>query len=178
MGVGWIDRVYVNTSGSWNIKSTDDHNNGALRGGGRSFDLNDRRTHQLKGKTMYSADWCGIPWYYQGKHFKTISKSSSGDDACEFFTSEIKDKNWLMFYNKRTGKEVARQEVPKGSDFHCFLRFEEDGVFFEIVNNHEFSAENAVFVILGAVKKGIDAAIEVGALLFEIMGGGKTAESK
>lgn len=36
----------------------------------------------------------------------------------------------------RTGRPVAKQEVPKGSDFHCNLRVETGGPLIEVVNNN------------------------------------------
>lgn len=146
MAVGWIDNIYNNSQQIWYMKSVDDRHNGRLTAGSESFKLDDGAFHPLSPGIHYTADSCGIPWYYQGKHFKVISRNTTG--GVRFYTSEIGDKNWIIYEEDGRGRELARQTVPKGSNFHCNLRFEDSGVFIDIVNNPEFSAENAVFQVL------------------------------
>ena len=150
MGIGWIDNIYNNSSSTWHLKSVDDRNNGALSGGGTSFTLDDQNYHALRSGTHYKADWCGIPWYFEGKHFKVISQDRK--KGVLFYTSEIGGDNWIVYEELNTGRQIARQSVPKGSDFHCNLRFEEAGVFIDVVNNNAFSGENAVYQILSETK--------------------------
>ena len=151
MGVGWIDRVYNNSGTSWYLKSVDDRHNGALAGAGASFKLDDANFHALKPRTHYTADWCGIPWYYNGKHFKVLSKDNKS--GVIFYTSEIGGDNWILYEELNTGRQLARQAVPKGSDFHCNLRFEDAGIFIDIVNNNAFSGENALYQIYSETKE-------------------------
>ncbi|MFZ0547596.1 MAG: hypothetical protein WAM60_19270 [Candidatus Promineifilaceae bacterium] len=155
MGVGWIDNIFVNTDSSWFLKSIDTEHNGALSGGGSSFKLDDGNYHQLNANTRYSADWCGIPWYGSGKRFKVFSKNQV--DGVVFYTSENWGKNWIKYEGVNTGRPIARQSAPKGSDFHCNMRFENDGVFIDIVNNNAFSGENAVYSIYNQAKQWVEA---------------------
>jgi len=150
MGIGWIDNIYNNSSSTWHLKSVDDRNNGALSGGGTSFTLDDQNYRALRGITPFKADWCGIPWYFEGKHFKVISQDRK--KGALFYTSEIGGDNWIVYEELNTGRQIARQSVPQGSDFHCNLRFEEAGVFIDVVNNNAFSGENAVYQILSETK--------------------------
>jgi hypothetical protein len=56
-----------------------------------------------------------------------------------------------------TGRPIARQAVPTGSDFHCNLRFEVGGVFIDVVNNNAFSGENAAYQIMSETKEWVTA---------------------
>ena len=150
MAVGWIDKVYNNSRNTWYLKSVDDRHNGALDGGGSRFTLDDAKFHKIAPKTQYAAEWCGIPWYYQSKHFKVLSKDQKSGIA--FYTSEIGDGNWIIYEEISTGRKLARQSVPKSSDFHCHLRFEAGSVFIDIVNNNAFSGENAAYMIYSEIK--------------------------
>lgn len=69
-----------------------------------------------------------------------------------FYASEIGPDNWIVYEELNTGRQIARQSVPKGSDFHCNLRFEEPGIFIDVVNNHAFSGENAADQIMSETK--------------------------
>lgn len=60
---------------------------------------------------------------------------------------ELDNKNWIYYYEASTGREIARQAAPKGSDFHCTMRFENEGPVIDIVNNRPFSGENALYMI-------------------------------
>ncbi len=151
MSAGWIDNIYNNTTTTWQLKSVDDRHNGALAAGGTRFELDDGAFHALKGETHFQAEWCGIPWYYQGKHFKVIS--TDGKRGVLFYTSELEGRNWVVYEELNTGRQLARQAVPTGSDFHCNLRFEADGVFLDVVNNNAFSGENALYQILSETKE-------------------------
>ena len=163
MGVGWIDKVFNNTGSNWYLKSVDSQNNGALSGGGGNFTLDDGNFHQLNSRTPYSTNWCGIPWYASGKHFKVFSKSKTGGVA--FYTSEIEGKNWIVYEDVNTGRQIARQSAPKGSDFHCNMRFEENGVFIDIINNNEFSGENAAYYIYNESKEWVEVGLKVAEML-------------
>jgi len=138
-GVGWIDNIYNNTPNTWYVKSIDDRHNGNISGNGTSQELDGGSWATIKSG-HYSADWFGIPWYYQGKHYKVIKLHNK---EVKFYTSEIGDKNWIIFEDTVTGHQIARQEVPYGSDFHCNLRFEKTGIIIDVVNNNKFTAENA-----------------------------------
>jgi hypothetical protein len=151
MAIGWIDNVFNNTNTPWFLKSVDDRNNGALKSDSASFQLDDTLFHEIKPKTQYGADWCGIPWYFQGKHYKALSKDQQS--GIIFFTSEIGNENWIVYNEIGTGRSVARQSAPKGSDFHCSLRFEDEGIFLDIVNNNAFSGENAVYQVYSEAKE-------------------------
>ena len=158
MGVGWIDNIYNNTSSNWYLRSVDSRHNGELSepSGGlfpRKFTLDDGRFKLLKPRTRYSASWCGIPWYYQGRHFKVFSQNNQESGGVKFYTSELENQNWIMYEEMRTGRQLARQAAPKGSDFHCNFRIENDGVFIDIVNNNAFSGENALFMIYTEAKE-------------------------
>ncbi len=150
MGIGWIDRVYNNSGTSWYLKSVDDRHNGKLKGAGTSFKLDDAKFHVLKPRTSYTADWCGIPWYYNGKHYKAISKGENS--GVLFYTSENEGSNWIVYEELNKGRRLARQKAPKRSDFHCNLRFEDTGFFIDIVNNNAFSGENALYQIYSETK--------------------------
>ncbi len=172
MGIGWIDNIYNNTVQNWYLQSIDDRNNGELSGGGYpNFKLDDKQFHQLRPRTHYHADWCGIPWYYNGQHYKvfTIDRTKN---AVSFFTSEVGDKNWIMFQDVINGQEILRQAVPKGSDFHCTMRFEDNGVYVDIVNNNAFSGENALYQIYNELKQWVRVVATImGATLKKSAGG-------
>lgn len=145
MGVGWIDNIYNNSSSKWYLKSKSDRHNGAIQGSGSSFLLDDAQFHAIESGQAYKPEWCGIPWYYQGKHYKVISKDQKR--GVLFYTSEIGPDNWIMYEELGTGRVIAKQKAPKGADFHCNLRFENNGFYIDIVKNNEFSGENALFLI-------------------------------
>lgn len=150
MGVGWIDNIFNNTDRHWFFQSVDDRNNGALSGGSSNFTLDDRAYHKLSPHTHYTADWCGIPWYYSGKHYKVISPDEH--DGVKFYTSQNGAKNCIVYEELQTGRQRILQHVP-GGDFHCNLRIENEGFFIDVVNNHEFSSDNALYLILGKTEE-------------------------
>jgi hypothetical protein len=147
MSVGWIDNIYNNTAAAWYLKSVDDVHNGALSSSSGNFTLDDKNFHEIKANTHYHADWCGIPWYFNGIHYKVISKDTIS--GALFYTSLIGDKNCIVYEELNTGRQVILQAAPKDSDFHCNLRIEENGIFIDVVNNNAFSGENAIFLIVG-----------------------------
>jgi hypothetical protein len=151
MAVGWIDNIFNNTNTTWYLKSVDDRHNGALEAGGARFTLDDQTFHAVKPRTHYRTDWCGIPWYYQGKHFKALSKDQK--TGVLFYTSEMGGGNWIVYEEIGTGRQLARQAAPQGSDFHCNLRFEEAGVYIDIINNNAFSGENAIYQVCSETKE-------------------------
>lgn len=155
MSVGWIDNIYNNGRSTWYLKSVDDHNNGALAAGKDKFTLDDHKYHALSAGTHYNANWCGIPWYFEGKHYKVISQDKK--TGVLFYTSEIKGRNWIVYEQLNTGRQIARQAVPTRSDFHCNMRFEADGVFIDVVNNNRFSGENAALQVMGEAKEWVKA---------------------
>jgi len=151
MSVGWIDNIYNNSKTTWYVKSVDDRHNGALAADGKQFTLDDGAFHQMEGETHFHAEWCGIPWYYQGKHYKAISTDGKG--GVQFYTSELEGRNWVIYEELNKGRQLARQSVPTRSDFHCNLRFETEGVFLDVVNNNAFSGENAVYQVMSETKE-------------------------
>ena len=151
MGVGWIDNIYNNSRSTWYLRSVDARHNGALSGGGQDFALDDGEFHPLAPGTHYKADWCAIPWYHKGDHFKAVSRDRR--EGVLFYTSEVDGGNWIVYEELHTGRQVARQAVPKGSDFHCTMRFEPGGVFMDVVNNNAFSGENALYQVLSEAKE-------------------------
>ena len=161
MGTGWIDNIYNHTGSDVHLKSVDDRHNGALRGDGSHHELDGGGVKILK-PGHYSARWCGIPWYYKGRHYKEYGTHHS---RVKFYTSEVGDKNYITFEDPETGRTIARQEAPKGQDFHCNMRFENGGVCIDIVNNNSFSAENATFQILKEGKWVVGTGVEVAKLV-------------
>jgi hypothetical protein len=151
MGIGWIDNIYNNSGTSWYFRSVDARHNGALEGAGTKFKLDDAEFHILKPKTHYTADWCGIPWYHNGKHYKVLSKDK--ESGVLFYTSESEGKNWIKYQDLKGGHQLARQAAPKGSDFHCNLRLEDAGIVIDIVNNNAFSGENALYQMYSETKE-------------------------
>jgi hypothetical protein len=45
------------------------------------------------------------------------------------YTAEIGRENWIIYEEFRSGRQIARQSVPKRPDFHCNLRFKDADVF-------------------------------------------------
>lgn len=139
MGVGWIDDIYVNTDHDWYISSVDDRNNGKLTHNQETIELDGGQVHAIKGDTHYHAEWCGIPWYYQGKHYKTFSKDNV--KTVQYYTTEVEGGNYILYIDKDSGREIARQSVPDDGDYHCKLRFEADGIYIDVVNDPKFQPQ-------------------------------------
>lgn len=168
MGVGWIDNIYNNTDSQWYLRSVDSSHNGVLTGDGGSFPLDDLNYHALTPKSKFHAQWCGIPWYYQGSHYKAMSLDKQKN--VQFYTSQSDGTNWIYFLDGLTGNPVARQKAPK-SDFHCNLRFEDDGNYIDIVNDDGSTVEAVTFVY-NESKFWADEAIKLVAALIKKIGGG------
>lgn len=144
MGVGWIDNVYNNTDKQWYLKSLDDSHNGAISRDGRQlFTLDDHAYHGLSAHTQFHADWCGIPWYYQGRHYKAMSSDQQRN--VQFYTSDVEGKNWIYYLDGLTGNIIGRQQAPR-VDFRCNLRFETTGNFIDIVNDSGNVQETVAFL--------------------------------
>ncbi len=135
MAVGWIDTIYVSTNHNMYMSSHDSSNNGVLNGGlGSPIEL-DNFLKVIAKDSQYHADWCGIPWYHNGIHFKIISKDDSPDSGVKFYQSEINHKNWVVWEEAKTGKEIARQTVPSAFDYHCKLTIADNSILLEIIND-------------------------------------------
>jgi hypothetical protein len=133
MGVGWIDNIWNNTDSQWFLRSVDSSHNGAIQPDvGAQFVLDDGHFHAFNPRMHFHASWCGIPWYYQGSHFKAFSVNQS--DNVQFYTSYVDGKNWIYYLDGLTGHILARTEAPQ-IDFHCNLRFEDSGPVIDIVND-------------------------------------------
>ena len=140
--------MYNNTDKTWYLLSVDDWHNGFLTpvGGGNKLDLAPKNWVGILPHTEYHINDGAIPWFFRDEHYKAISRHISGpqsNDGVRFYSSEMVDKNWIVYTNH--GKELARQEIPKGnfSDFHCTMRIENNGVFLKVVNN-QFSTDKAL----------------------------------
>lgn len=160
MGVGWIDNIYNNTQTTWYIKSIDDHHNGVISNGSTDFTLDNGQYHPLQKDSHYSAKWCGIPWYFEGTHYKVISQNQKS--GVLFYTTEREGRNWIRYEEinetgRPTGRLVALQSVPKDSDFHCKLRFEASGIFIDVINNNELTAENVLYKIMTKAETWVEA---------------------
>jgi hypothetical protein len=178
MAVGWIDTMYNNTAARWNLASVDSMHNGSFRDtdsegrpiGPVLFTLDDGQLHGIADNRRYHADWCGIPWYWQGNHYKIIT-DTNGTKQVQFFQSQEGSSNWVFFQELESGRNIARIEVPKNVDYHCNLRFESDGIFLDVRNDDGSTADvqhqvydetkywmNVVVQLFGdAIKKAISA---------------------
>ncbi|WP_285568400.1 hypothetical protein [Actinoallomurus iriomotensis] len=131
--------------------------------GTQQFTLDDGQYHVLKPYTHYHASWCGIPWYYQGIHFKSMSLDRQNN--VQFYTSQVDSANWIYYVDGRTGKILARQGAPKNVDFHCNLRFENDGNYIDIVND-DGSTQDVLAYAYSELKSWVQIAMSgLGALL-------------
>ena len=133
MPVVWIDEIYNNSNSVWHLQSVDSTHNGAvLLNGQKVAELDSGDFHDLAPHTHYHAEWCGVPWYWKGEHFKCVRRNTQG---IQIFAAEDGGKNWIRFHEAATGRPLARLEVSKNTDTHVFLRFEDDGVFIDVVAN-------------------------------------------
>ncbi|WP_339749585.1 hypothetical protein [uncultured Rubinisphaera sp.] len=139
-GVGWIDNIYNNTDETWYFRSVDSQNNGKVG----DQEMNGGGWITLKPNTKYHAEWCAIPWFYQGKHYKSFSLDKA--KIVNFYTTENGGKNWIEFENDKTGETIARQQIPD-NDFHAKMIIDETGPRFELTNN-QYSTENTLREVL------------------------------
>jgi hypothetical protein len=61
--------------------------------------------------------------------------SNDQRNVVEFFQSEVEGDNWIYYMDQETGRRVGRQNVPRDVDYKCYMRFEDDGNYIEIVND-------------------------------------------
>ncbi len=134
MNSGWIGTVYNNSDKIVNIRCKNDSDNGVMvdeSNPSDNFNLADGQFHELKPHTKYSTEWFRIPWFYNGKHYKTYS----ADYTINFFQCQFGRFDYIMFVNDANGKVLMRQRVPSEcDDYHCIMRFENDGVCIDIVH--------------------------------------------
>jgi hypothetical protein len=127
----WIDKVYNNSKATWKLSSVDDQNNGALfQGGKKVVELDGGEPHDI-APGQYDAQSCGVPWYNDGSHYKLATKGGPG---LSFFMAQQDGKNWVLFRNFQTGSSIARIEVSMVSDSRVYLRFENDGVYLDVID--------------------------------------------
>ena len=169
MPIGWIDVVANNTDRECQLKSVDDFHNGRLVNGSESLELDGGAYRLLRANTVYNAQWCGIPWYYSGLHYKSF-KNLEGKDIF-FYQSQVDGTNSIMFEYGSTRRHIARIAVSKAANFHCYMRYEEDGVFFDI-NNDDGTTVEALQYFENQLVKWVPIALKaLGILLGK--GGGK-----
>ncbi len=135
MSTGWIDTVYNNSDKIVKIGSKDQAHNGMMvkeSNPSDNFELDDDQSHELQPHTKYCTEWFGIRWYHTGKHYKTYS----ADYTVDFFQFQMGRFDYMMFVNGSNGKVLIRQRVPSEcDDFYCIMRFENDGVWIDIVHS-------------------------------------------
>jgi hypothetical protein len=170
MGVGWIDSIYNNTDQPWWFASADSSHNGRLvrLSDHWSFTLDDRQYHQIDPRTQYWAQWCGIPWFYQALHYKSLSINQ--DNNVRMYTSQTAGVNYIVYEDGKTGRVVGRQEVPKNVDFHCRLRIEDDGNFIDVLNDDGTTRE-ATVEVYNEAKEWVKVVISILGLLVGKAGG-------
>jgi len=172
MGVGWIDRIYNNTDQTLWWRSQDSSHNGAVVAPNTNtrYNMDDGQWHEISPRTSYQADWCGIPWYWNGQHFKAISTGLPNN--LQIVTSFMEDgQNYIRFDDGTTGRPVGRQGAPK-IDFHVWLRFEPDGWYWDIKNTDGSTVELATF-IYDQVKFWVPVALNVLASTAKAAGSGQ-----
>jgi hypothetical protein len=127
----WIDKVYNNSQSVWYLTSVDEKHNGGLYQNGRKvIELDGGQPHAITPGT-YEASWCGVPWSDDQNHYKCVSRNGSGSNL---FMAQQDGKNWVLFLNAKTGRFVARVEVSPSADSHVNLRFEDDGVYLDVID--------------------------------------------
>ena len=170
MGVGWIDKIYNNSGQDCHIRSVDSSHNGVIRDEHSSRNLDGGPWHLLSPGQQYRADWCGIPWYWQGQHFKSLTFDVDGTARTNFFASQIEDKNWIVYYDETTGEPIGRLQVPK-VDFRVWLRLYPDKIVFDVVNDSGPTWE-ALADLYDAAKFWVPIALDaLGAVLKKTAGG-------
>jgi hypothetical protein len=143
MGVGWIERIYNNTDIPWYIKSQDGANNGKLwmiDANGIAiqdpFVLDDHQFHELDPLSSYATDWCGIPWYQRDAAYKALA-NDPGIPGVHIYQSQINETNNIYWFEPIHGEPIGRLTVPGGLlDYHCNLRLENDGFYFDVTNDN------------------------------------------
>lgn len=180
MGIGWIDTINNNSSTEWKLQSYDDRNNGkisAITGPEYSADLDNKNTVILRPNSRYQAEWCGIPWYFAGKHYKLLKPADGA--GVQLFTSERDGGNWILCFDNKTGQEISKQAVPKGRDYRCTLNLLDsvpacglEGITSDtgrahhafslsVVNETEFSDINALRFVRSEAGEWIKTAAEI-----------------
>ncbi len=152
MAIGWIDEIYNNSTRAYALQSIDSSHNGSaskdLAPGELPppvpwlwprFDLDDKQFHTIPAKTHWSCQWCGVPWYWNSVHYKVL-RSATGT-VVKFYQSQVNGVNSIWFQDANTGRILAKQQVSKSSDYHLHLRFEDDGVYFDVINDDGTTAD-------------------------------------
>jgi hypothetical protein len=166
MAVGWIDTIYNNSDSHITFGSRDDQNNGVLQEGpGSPLELS--KNQRVAPKSRYHAEFCGIPWYFQGKHYKMLSMNKEIPPGVQFYQSEIEGNNWIIFEDMQTGRRIARQRVPN-VDYHCNLILNNDDVLIEVVNDQSVSWEQFMQAY-DEFGKWVDRGIKIGQLIMKGM---------
>jgi hypothetical protein len=174
MGVGWVEHIYNNTGDDWYISSHDKEHNGTIRAvdsNGRPIGgivkLDDGGYKKLNANTQYADTWCGIPWYVADEsHFKSLASTQNGP-GIKIYQSEISGSNYIVYEDPSNGKRLGATGVPVGlfTDYHCHIRIENDGIYFDVVNDNGNIVNAITYVFDEAAKLAPIAAAILGATL-------------
>lgn len=201
-GYGWIDKIINNTNVAYYIRSHDRIHNGRLhpitaqgvRTADPSIELDGKQWHYLAAGQHYLGEWCGVPWYHEGKQFKCLSRYPQGTQAgrekhVQFWQSERGGQNWIEWANGENQLRSVSQLVNDG-DYHCFLyieyvnpegevvsRFDRtpgvDKVRFRIeIKNQQYSGDKALEAVFDGAKWIIETGIKVAEVAASLAGGG------
>lgn len=139
-GTGFIDKIFNNSGRDYEIESRDTRLNGGLQPleGGHVEDMMYQGYKDLLAHRSYKLQWCRVPKFKNRKYFKryrvkgTYSSADWDIPAVMFYCYFQDGQNWIYFQDQN-GFYLIRQAVPNEGDFHLTLRFEDDGMYVNVI---------------------------------------------
>ena len=124
MSVSWITGIYNNTGRTFYMWARDAQHLGVFKDqNGREVGKNDDNEALTIGpRARLHAEWCGIPWYADERHYRAVS--SQPDDTSKallMWQTKKEDGNGITLINGRSMTEFARIIFGKDTDHRYAL---------------------------------------------------------
>ncbi|MCY7294898.1 hypothetical protein [Alteromonas sp. a30] len=150
MTIGWIDTIYNNTDMSWYFKVDDKKHRGTLTSRSDSsdtFDMDKNVWYELKPKTAYLCDSCGIPWSGSGRARWLTSVSDKSSSVAIF-----QEEDQVYFQDNNSHAYLYLQDIPTNGDYNVILTINDNdgssvgGISMRIVDTNDAGYEILQFV--------------------------------
>jgi hypothetical protein len=129
MSVSWITGLYNNTDRTFYMWARDQMYLGVFKDqSGREVGKNDNgEAVRIGPRAQLTAEWCGIPWYADERHFRALS-THSGDRsrALLMWQSAKENSDGITLINGQSMREIARITFGKDTDHRYVVIIDEN----------------------------------------------------
>jgi hypothetical protein len=127
MSVSWITGIYNNTNTTFYMWAVDDNHLGVFKNeSGQQVGTNDNGAVLTIGpRARLNADWCGIPWYADERHYRAVSTHRKDASKALLMWQSKKQSDGITLLNGDRMTEIARITFGEDTDHRYALILDE-----------------------------------------------------